>query len=276
MTTDPAELFRRPLVITIPHMDDGVLACGGTIARLPDKGQIHLVYATDGTRSPAPVLPWTDTVSPDLGQIRTDEAREAMAYLGVPRDNIHFLALPDGQLERHPDELDQRLHEILLRLDPATVATPFRYDRHRDHIALNQSVMRARHNCSLDAQIVEYFVYYHSRLLPRRDIRKYIRPELLHEVDIEEVAELKRSALTRFRSQTTLFYPWQTRPNLTAELLDQVSRDAEMFLRYAPSLPGSRVLSGPILWIRLAHRAEPVLKKRKDQAVAIVRRYLRR
>lgn len=276
MRADPAELFRPPLVVTIPHMDDGVLACGGSIARLPDKSRVHLVYASDGMGSPEPVLPWIDRVSPDLGEIRAEEAREAMGHLGVDPGNIHFLGLPDGRLESHPDELDGRLHELLARLSPATVATPFRYDRHRDHVALNGSVMRARRNGALDAEILEYFVYHQSRLLPRRDIRRYIRPELLHQVEIAEVAERKRSALSRFRSQTTVFYPWQTRPNLTAQLLDRASREPEIFLRYDESLPGSRVFSGPVFWIRLSHRAEPLLKRRKDRAMAILRRYAKR
>jgi hypothetical protein len=37
-------------------MDDEALACGGLIAKLPQKERIHIVYATDGMKSPAPIM----------------------------------------------------------------------------------------------------------------------------------------------------------------------------------------------------------------------------
>ena len=39
-----------------------------------------------------------------------------------------------------------------------------------------------------------------------------------------------------------------------------------------PGLAGTRVFAGPTVWIRMAHRLEPMLKKRKDQAVALLKR----
>ena len=47
MTADPAVLFPGTLVIAVPHRDDEALALGGTIARLPEKSRVHVVYATD-------------------------------------------------------------------------------------------------------------------------------------------------------------------------------------------------------------------------------------
>ena len=102
------------------------------------------------------------------------------------------------------------------------------------------------------------------RLLPRGDIRAYVRPGLLRRVDPGEASAVKRAALDRFASQTTRFYPWQTRPNLTPALLDAVSAEPEVFLRYDPALGGPAVLAGPVPWIRVAHRIEPWLKKRKQ------------
>jgi hypothetical protein len=37
MLIDPAELFQGTVAIIAPHMNDEILACGGTIARLPHK-----------------------------------------------------------------------------------------------------------------------------------------------------------------------------------------------------------------------------------------------
>jgi LmbE family N-acetylglucosaminyl deacetylase len=270
---DPATFFPGTLLLTVPHQDDGVLACGATIARLPDRSAVHVVYATDGGRSPEPVLPWGDRASPDLPRIRADEAREAMGSLGVPADNVHFLELPDGGLRNHAERLRSGLRELVARIVPAHVLAPFRYDRHTDHLALNRTVTALHAAGELrGATFTEYFVYHYWRLLPRGDVRAYIRSGLLQRVDPGDSSGAKRDALDRFRSQTTRFYPWQTRPNLTPQLLDAVSEEPEVFLRYDPALPGARVFAGSVTWIRLSHRFEPVLKKRKDQAVALLKR----
>jgi LmbE family N-acetylglucosaminyl deacetylase len=51
---DPNEIFKGVILIVAPHMDDEVLECGDTIAQLPQKEQIHVIYAADGMESPTP------------------------------------------------------------------------------------------------------------------------------------------------------------------------------------------------------------------------------
>jgi LmbE family N-acetylglucosaminyl deacetylase len=270
-SVDPDEVFGGVVLITVPHMDDEALACGGTIARLSGRHRIHLVYATDGTQAPEPVLPWLDAVSPDLGAIRRRESIAAMARLGVPESNLHFLDLPERRLERHQTRLDACIAAAVRRIQPDHILTPFRYDRHRDHIALNRAATGALGERP-GVMLTEYFVYHHWRLLPKRDVRQYIRPGEMFQVNIAGATAAKRAALECFTSQTTRFYPWQARPNLTPALLDAVSREPELFLRYRPSLPDASVLEGPVTWIRVAHRLESPLKRLKDQAVALARR----
>jgi len=53
VSVDPVEFFPGRVVVVVPHMDDCVLAVGGTIARLANKEHIHFIYATDGMGSPA-------------------------------------------------------------------------------------------------------------------------------------------------------------------------------------------------------------------------------
>src|SRR6266498_2234255 len=95
---DPIDAFPGVVVIAAPHMDDEVLACGGTIARLPQKKQIHCVYATDGSKSPVPPCSWLGSAAPDLSSIRMQEARMSGSVLGIPQENLHFLQFPDGKL----------------------------------------------------------------------------------------------------------------------------------------------------------------------------------
>jgi LmbE family N-acetylglucosaminyl deacetylase len=269
---DPAQLLDGTVALLIPHMDDGVLACGGTLARLPDTRQVHVIYATDGRGSPEPVLPWRDSVSATLPAERAQEAREAMALLGVPPDRIRFLDLPDGGLARHEVELEEQLGLLLGSIGPDHLLAPFRYDRHADHLALNRVATRACARGGTCGELIEYFVYHHSRLLRERDIRRYIRPGLLFRVEIDAVSETKRKALDCFRSQTTRYYDWQSRPNLTPELLDQVSREPEYFIRYDPQHAGARVFDHGGTWIRVANRLEPLLKRRKDRTIAVLKR----
>jgi LmbE family N-acetylglucosaminyl deacetylase len=249
-------------------MDDEVLACGGTLAQLPHKRSWHVAYASDGMASPEPIIAWRDYVSSDLGAVRRDEARNAMTSLGIPETNLHFFDLPDGRLQKHRATLRRMLDQLIATLQPEHVLVPFRYDRHPDHLALNHVLTDIVDHGSYDKALTEYFVYYRWRLLPEGDVRCYVRPELLYAVDVAPSSAAKRAALDDFKSQTTRFYAWQARPNLTPALLDNVSTEPEYFLRYDPGLPGPAIFSRAVPWIRIAHRLEPFLKKRKDRLLA--------
>lgn len=261
------------IVIVAPHMDDEALACGGLIALLPDRQKLHIVYATDGMRSPAPIVAG-DKISPDLGKVRMRESVEAMTLLGVPEQNLHFLCLPEAELAKHRSRLAESLLEKLQAMGPQVVFVPFRYDRHPDHLAVNHVVVSALERGELQARMIEYFVYYRWRLMPKRDIRKYVKTNVLYRLDIADVASQKRQSLDRFASQTTIYYSWQTRPILTPTLLDEECWNPEYFLISNDSHTGTAVLSGPIPWIRLAHRLEPILQKWKYLAGAFLKRML--
>ena len=258
------------IVIVAPHMDDEALACGGLVAKLPDKNRIHIIYATDGMKSPAPIMSG-DEISSDLGKVRMNESVQAMKMLGVPEQNLHFLSLPEAQLRENFPALQKSLGEKLKQLAPQHIFAPFRYDRHLDHLAVNHVVVSAIKQGSLKAQLIEYFVYYRWRLLPKRDIRKYIKPQYLFTLDISEVANLKWQSLDCFASQTTIYYPWQTRPILTSVLLDEECQNPEYFLISNASHLGTAVFSNLILWIRLAHRLEPILLRWKYLTLSMLK-----
>jgi LmbE family N-acetylglucosaminyl deacetylase len=268
-------LFFGTIAFVVPHMDDEALACGGLIAKLPDKNRIHLIYATDGMRSPAPIMPG-DEISPDLGKIRIDESVQAMQLLGVPKQNLHFLCLPEAQLRENLPALQEALREKLKRIAPQHIFMPFRYDRHLDHLAVNHMVISVLEQGTVKAHLIEYFVYYRWRLLPKRDVRKYIQPQYLFELDISDVAAIKRQSLDFFKSQTTIYYPWQTRPILTSMLLDEECQNPEYFLISNGSHTGTAVFSSLVPWIRLAHRLEPILLRWKYLSGAFLKRMVKR
>jgi LmbE family N-acetylglucosaminyl deacetylase len=269
---DPDEYFSGIILVVAPHMDDEVLACGGTIAMLADPSRVHIIFATDGMKSPSPVVPWRDSITPDLGEIRVRESQAAARMLGLKRDQLHFLRLPEARLRDCEGELRARIEELLRDIAPDHILVPFRYDRHPDHLAVTRSVVEARRRLHSQTAVSEYFVYYRWRLLEGRDVRRYIRSGLLVEVDTTGVAERKRAALRCFRTQTTCFYPWQTRPILTSALLDEVSFSPEVFLRRDRAGDGAAVFVRARLWIRIVHRLEPFLQRWKYRIGATLKR----
>jgi LmbE family N-acetylglucosaminyl deacetylase len=200
------------------------------------------------------------------------ESIAAMRYLGIPEENLRFLRLPEARLKRNLPALTDMLMASIKVIMPDHIFMPFRYDRHPDHLAINHVLTEACQQGRFHARLIEYFVYYRWKLLPKRDIRAYIKPECLIEIDVEEVSKQKRMALDFFKSQTTRYYSWQTRPILTPRLLDEESRNPEYFLVHDHALPGIAVFTKSKQWIRLTHRSEPFLKKWKYLVGAFTKR----
>jgi LmbE family N-acetylglucosaminyl deacetylase len=268
---DPVEAFKGKLLFAAPHMDDEVLACGGTMARLPHKQQIHVVYASDGARSPYPVYPWQGFIFPDLPDWRVLEAYKALAILGIPKENVHFFGFPDGKLKSKIEQLVSSIRELVNNLRPDYLFIPFRYDKHPDHLALNWAAYKAVQNSSASPVLIEYFVYYRWRLLPGGDVRKYIHSNLLRQVTIEECSSEKKRALQCYESQTTRFFEWQDRAILPPRRVEEISHLPEIFLQANPNLRGPALFSRYKTWIRLAHGMEPLFKNKKEQIKALYR-----
>ena len=272
---EPEAAFQGTLLFLAPHMDDEVLACGATIAQLPDHGRIHIAYATDGARSPVPTFAWSARASADLPAIRRAEAKSALSVLGIPERNAHYLNFPDAALQKSLPALTLALLNLLERVRPSCVFIPFRYDRHPDHLALHAAARQASTLFNPGVQLIEYFVYYRWRLLPGGDVRTLIAPEHLVIVDVRDKGHQKRCALECYASQTTRFFRWQDRPILPPERVAEVSCAPEWFLRTDPAHPAATVFDRMKPWIPVAHRLEPVLKKAKDTVGELTRRPLR-
>ena len=99
-----------------------------------------------------------------------------------------------------------------------------------------------------------------------------ISPKLLSAVDISLVRDHKRKALDYFETQTTRYFDWQTRPNLTPTLLDEICEEPEYFLHNEYVKPGPQIFTSSVAWIRVSHWFEPVAKKQKDKFIARIRR----
>jgi LmbE family N-acetylglucosaminyl deacetylase len=261
-------LTHARLLVLAPHMDDETLGCGGTLALHSDPSRIHCLFATDGSRSPAPLLPWAGRIDPELPAKRRLEAIAALAELGIGRDNLIFLNLPDSRLSRHRATLARRLSEVLQTLRPELVIAPFRLDVHPDHVILNRTARSLLKRLVDGPEFAEYFIYNRLRLLPGGDIRGCLRPSSLIRVDTSAKADVKMRALLKYETQVTITQSWQDRPTLTQESLRERCQTPEYFMF---SDPGEGLLDPfPTNRMRIlaAYLAQRFGKRPKDRLLA--------
>lgn len=123
-----------PVLCVAPHPDDETIGCGGALARHAQRGDdVTVLVATSGERSAG---------SQAGGAARREaEVARACAALGLPAPP-RLLRLPDGGLADHVDALAD--HVARHGSAAATVYVPSLLDPHRDHVAANTAIARAR------------------------------------------------------------------------------------------------------------------------------------
>ncbi len=251
-------LFRGRVVVAVPHSDDEILGCGEALAQITDKQRVRFVYASDGALSPAPF--------PDLVARRREEAVQAVGSLGYPPDSLVFLDIPDGALARHQARIDAALRDLCAAFQAETLLAPFRLDWHPDHLAVHRAAAAVAASGPRSPRLYEYFVYFRYRMLPRGDLRSYVRPEHLLTVHAPASAAGKRAAIEHYVTQRQRVLPWQARPVLDGALLDRLVEAPECYLD-SRAARGRPVLTVPEAAVRAVQVLEPALKAVKDRFV---------
>ncbi len=128
-----------PPLIVAPHQDDESLGCGGLIAGSVRAGTPPaVVFVTDGSAS-HPGSRRFDAAA--RAGVRRKEALAACAILGVGRDRVAFLGLPDGNAPHQGCAFEAaaaRLREIGARFGCRSVLAPWVGDPHGDHVAAHR------------------------------------------------------------------------------------------------------------------------------------------
>jgi LmbE family N-acetylglucosaminyl deacetylase len=128
------------IVVVAAHPDDETLGFGATSAMLADMGvRVQVVSASDGGAS-HPGLSRPQRYR--LEQVRRAELHRAANVLGLPTPIS--LALPDGRIGEHEDQLADLLTEILAARPAGTwCAVTWRGDGHPDHEAVGRAAAAA-------------------------------------------------------------------------------------------------------------------------------------
>jgi len=124
----------RVLVLS-PHVDDGELGCGGTIAKLVEaKREVFYVAVSAAEKSVPHGLP---------GNILRKEVLEATEVLGIPKPNVFVLDFPVREFPKFRQEILDKLIEIRKDINPDTVLMPSLKDLHQDHQVTANEALRA-------------------------------------------------------------------------------------------------------------------------------------
>lgn len=143
---DPPSAADRVLVFA-PHPDDESIAAGGLLAMARRAGAaLRVVIATSGENNPWAQRAFERRIVLDsrarirFAGRREEETLAALEELGIERDAVLFLRLPDQGLThllaRDPAGLCARLAEEVLTFAPTVLIAPSAEDLHPDHSAL--------------------------------------------------------------------------------------------------------------------------------------------
>ena len=171
--------FHRVLVLS-PHVDDGELGCGGTIASWIQEGKdiYYLAFSSCGKSIP-------EGLPPD---ILKKECLRAAKTLGVPPKRLFLLDYEVRTFPEFRQEILETIIEFKKKVEPELVLVPSSHDTHQDHHVIYEEAIRA---FKKDASIWGYEQPWNN-LSFTTDIFVKLKKEHL---------DLKLKALNKYKSQ---------------------------------------------------------------------------
>ncbi len=182
------------ILVIAAHFDDEVYGCGGTIAKLADKG--HEIYAcvlTDSCSSQ-----YKGHAHEMIAQKKT-ESEEVNKILGIIE--THIFDFPDMQLDTIPHvELNKAIEQCIIEINPEVVYTHHGSDVNKDHRLVFESTMVAVRPIkdSSVKRVLCYEVPSSTEWAPPTPSNMFA-PNVF--VDIEDVVEKKIDAIKAYNSE---------------------------------------------------------------------------
>lgn len=134
-------LNHNRVLVLAPHTDDGELGCGGTIAKLNERGADIYYAAFSSCEQSIPDLHDKD--------ILKQEVKNATSVLGLKPDHVD---LYDYQVRMFSYKRQEILEDLVLlnkRIKPDLVFIPSFNDIHQDHAVIAAEGLRAFKRCSI-------------------------------------------------------------------------------------------------------------------------------
>lgn len=231
---------QQRLLVVLAHPDDESFLCGGTIAKMSERGvQITLLCATKGEmgrRMGNPIV----TTREALPELRVEELKRACEELGI--SDLRFLNVRDKTIEFESfDLLAERIVKVIREVQPdALITFHEKYGGHPDHCAIGRAAAFAFLN-SGDPDFYPdplfpaikvhslYFVLWHAFY---DEWLKENGPGSVTEVNIAGTLKKKVRALRSHRSQTLAVPELWTNQNPSLPFL----KESEYFIK-GNSLP---------------------------------------
>ena len=183
------------IAIVAAHADDEVLGCGGTIAKLTQKGySVHVLFLADGETSRGSTANLSD---------RIEAAKAAAVTMGseIPT----FLNFPDNRLDTIAFlDIVKAIEHWLASLSPSVIYTHHAGDLNLDHRLVHQAILtacRPQPQCSIRA--IYGFETQSSTEWASSDMSSAFRPTRF--VDISSTLETKQAALKCYEAEMRPF-----------------------------------------------------------------------
>lgn len=224
--------MKKKVIVFAPHPDDEILGCGGTIARKLSEGyDVSIVFMTDGRNTYLKLFGITSEPTPlKLKEIRKEEAKRAAKVLGLQEENLLFLDIEDGMLEKNEGRVQEKVIEILSKASPAEVYFTYEKDFNTDHRVTNHIVENSITKLCLHTMKYQYsIVQKYARISPLKDtLFDLLKHHLIH-VNISKFLPLKKMAIKKYTSQITILSSKQEKPVLESSFLKRFLKNEETF-----------------------------------------------
>ncbi|MHA1384762.1 MAG: PIG-L deacetylase family protein [Candidatus Helarchaeota archaeon] len=160
----------KSLIVFSPHPDDAVLGCGGTIIKaIKEKIQVYIIFLTDGRACYTHSGIESDLTPSDVAAGRKKEAIQSSKKLGVPEEKLIFFKIWDRELS-DPKNFNyalKRVKNLILKIRPFRVFGPVFNNRHPDHQATHDIIVKALENYPE----IEFYMYGLQKAIGKSDLK---------------------------------------------------------------------------------------------------------
>lgn len=223
LLTGKMEETPERITVVAPHQDDETFGCGGLIAKHRKRGSdVQVIFLTDGSQAPLEGTSVSDRR--ELPAVRNEEARRALASLGVPGPQLHFLDYQDGALhvldQTAREGFLERLAGLLTAHGSTMVLLPHWNDGHSDHDAAHELAAEAAGRVPTVRMVYQYMIW-------KPWLHPLYRPGFIRELStarrlsIADVIAKKKEAIEAYDSQLA---------TLPRGFLNRFERPYELFL----------------------------------------------